>query len=391
MLSPLDLLSLTTKSLVGSPMRSGLSTLGVFMGVFAVNATLQVRDISTAVIDQRLAEQEAPQVQLSIWNSDGRQPKQQDLLFLKQRLQHWQSISTKGYVPGDNVIFRNETIETNFNAVTEDFLNTTGRKLRQGRFFSRNDFERYRPVIVIDEFLAQRLAPQDSILGETVFCLDRPFLVVGIIQTKAEFGGEPSSRGYALIPMTTYSALSGGEAVDMFSIQPRKLNDLQMLQEQAEALLKQRFPDADVYAWSNVEPILMQKRTFEYASYGLTAVGLISLLIGGVGIANITIASIIERTSEIGLRRAIGATRLDIMLQFILEALVLSIVGGMVAIATVHGITSVVAQVFQLPYRFQPRTASLSLGAAVAVGIGACFLPALRASRLDPVQALRER
>jgi putative ABC transport system permease protein len=113
------------------------------------------------------------------------------------------------------------------------------------------------------------------------------------------------------------------------------------------------------------------------------------LLIGGVGIANITIAAVMERTPEIGLRRAIGATQADIMLQFILEATLLSLAGGVAAIITVHALTVMVANTFELPYEFDSRTAVLSLSSALLVGVGAGFLPALRASQLDPVKALR--
>ena len=98
----------------------------------------------------------------------------------------------------------------------------------------------------------------------------------------------------------------------------------------------------------------------------------------------------IERTSEIGLRRAIGATKLEIQIQFILESIILSLVGGVLAIATVHGLTVVVASTFTLPYQFEVLTAALSLGSALMVGMGACYLPAVRASQLDPVKALRE-
>ncbi|MGF1492524.1 MAG: ABC transporter permease [Microcoleaceae cyanobacterium] len=105
--------------------------------------------------------------------------------------------------------------------------------------------------------------------------------------------------------------------------------------------------------------------------------------------ANITIAAVIERTPEIGLRRAIGATQADVMLQFILEAAILSIVGGAVAVVTVHFATATVAERFELPYEFDQKTTGMALGAAVFVGISAGFLPALRASQLDPVKALR--
>ncbi|MGL5083330.1 MAG: ABC transporter permease, partial [Microcoleaceae cyanobacterium] len=138
-----------------------------------------------------------------------------------------------------------------------------------------------------------------------------------------------------------------------------------------------------------VEDILTQQKTLESVSKALLVVGAIALLVGGVGIANITIASVIERTPEIGLRRAIGATQFDVMLQFILEAAILSLVGGVVAVATVHGATTAIAKQFELPYEFDRRTTLIALGSAVLVGVSAGFIPALRASQLDPVKALR--
>jgi len=110
-----------------------------------------------------------------------------------------------------------------------------------------------------------------------------------------------------------------------------------------------------------------------------------------VGIANITIASVMERTAEIGLRLAIGATKREVMLQFVLEATVLSLVGGTIAIASVHFITVGVSSTFALPYEFSLQTAGFSLGSALLVGVGAGFFPALKASQLDPVQALRSQ
>jgi putative ABC transport system permease protein len=123
----------------------------------------------------------------------------------------------------------------------------------------------------------------------------------------------------------------------------------------------------------------------------LTAVGVISLLVGGVGIANIMIAAVTERTSEIGLRRAVGATRQEILIQFVLESAILSVMSGAIAIVVVHGGTRFVANTFDLPYQFEVRTATFALGAAVTVGIGASIVPAIQASKLDPVTALRSQ
>ena len=121
----------------------------------------------------------------------------------------------------------------------------------------------------------------------------------------------------------------------------------------------------------------------------LLLIGGIALFVGGVGIANITIASVLERTSEIGLRRAIGATNKDILIQFLLESSVISLTGGFIAIIVVQGITIIVVNIFSLSYEFNYKTPLISLSYSIVVGIVSSFLPARRASKLDPVEALR--
>jgi putative ABC transport system permease protein len=117
----------------------------------------------------------------------------------------------------------------------------------------------------------------------------------------------------------------------------------------------------------------------------------LALIIGGVGIANITVASVMERTREIGLRRAIGATDLEVMAQFIAEIVTLSAIGGLGAIISVHILTQIATTTLftNAPYKFKIENALLSMAAAFVVGVGAIFLPALRVTQIDVVQALR--
>jgi len=387
-LSPLDLIALTCNSLRSNLLRSGLTSLGVFMGVAAVSATLQVGSISRAVIAEQLAQREAPQVFIGLWGVRDKEPKLEDMEFLRQQLEGWQAISAINWIGSSQTLFQGEEAEPFMLAVSPDYLLTTGRRVLLGRPFTAADFDNYRPVVVIDQFLADKLFKGQEPIGQLIFSEQRPFLVVGVIETKFNSDGD-EPKGNLLLPLSTYSAMTGSQRIDSISVRPNNLKDMKNLEEQAKQLLKQHFTGSDFYAGNNVEEILKQKETLELASRGLTAVGIISLLIGGVGIANITIAAVIERTSEIGLRRAIGAKRRDILLQFILEAVILSLVGGTAAIATVHGLTVVVADTFKLPYKFESRTAALSLSSALLVGVGAGFLPALRASQLDPVKALR--
>lgn len=392
-LKPVDLLHLTYRSLRGNLLRSCLTTLGVFMGVAAVNATLQVDAISRAVIADRLAAREAPQITLfPEWspNPDKRARLQQDDLdYLQKRLTGLQAASTtQWWYNASSVLFQDQEANPQRFAVSQTLLLTSGYPMIEGRFFTEADFTSYRPVAVINQVLAAQLFDTASPVGQVLYADRQPYTVVGVILTKPG-SEEESLEGELFIPMTFYSALTGDRDVGAIRLRPTRFKDLEIMAEQAESLLKQRFPGQEFYLWNNVEDIQAQQKTLALAAKGLTAVGVISLLVGGVGIANIMIAAVAERTSEIGLKRAIGATRQEIMLQFILEATLLSLVGGAVAIASVHVLTLVISQTFQLPYQFNHRIASLSLGAAVVVGVGASFAPALQASRLDPVTALR--
>lgn len=388
-LSPWNLMGLSCQSLLGNPVRSGLSIIGVFMGVAAVSATLQVRNISQAIIAQQLAEGDAPQVGFSPqWNRITRQRVSfnlEDLDFLQRRLRGVQAISGINWMRSSQVVFQDQEATPGMRAVTLNYLETIGQRLVAGRSFTSTDFEQYRPVIIIDQYLAEQLFQGKNPLGKNIYIEYRPYSIIGIIPTAND--EEPTGTIY--ITTAFHSTITGNNTISSISIRPQRLEDLQSLEEQGLKLLEQRYPGSKFWSWNTVEDILEQQKTLESVSTALLVVGAISLLVGGVGIANITIAAVIERTPEIGLRRAIGATQNDIMLQFVLEAAILSLVGGSIAILTVHGLTVIVAQRFEFPYTFESRSAALALSSAVLVGIGAGFFPALRASQLDPVKALK--
>jgi len=387
-LSPFDLLRLTCLSLSGNILRSSLTTVGVFMGVAAVSATLQVGNISRAVIAKQLAERIAPQLVVGMWGETTL--KLESMEFFRHRLKGVKAISGLNWFSFNNgkVIFQDQESEPIIIAVSQNYLLTSGLKLIAGKFFSDRDLTEFRPVVVIDEMLATQLFKNgEKPIGQRIFAEHRPYTVIGVMETKEGNFGKPT--GEMLVSMSIYKAMTGSQIIDAILIRPEHPKEMKKMEETVKKVLQQSFPKAEFYVRNNTEEILEQQETLELTSRGLLAVGVISLLVGGVGIANITIAAVTERTPEIGLRRAIGATQRDIMLQFILEAVILSLVGGIVAIITVHGLTLVVADVFKLPYKFDSNTAALALGSALAVGVGAGFLPALRANQLDPVKALR--
>ena len=395
-LSPLALLNLSFNSLLGSPLRSVLTGVGVFMGVAAVTATLQVRNISQAVIGEQLAKREAPQINVwPTWQGRNRTRRLtiEDLNYLQQRLTKSQTLGTTRGTFFRNALFQDQSVSADILAASLDFFATTGRRTLRGRLFTQGHFENYQPVIVIDQQLVDTLFGEVDPLMRTVYLDGKPFTVVGVVESKERWPGESEEdpQGMIWMPLSTYSGLSGQTTIGGIAIRSpsASLDMMEAVQAEALKLLEQRHPNQKFNTWNNIEDIQDQQATLEMVSNALLAVGVIALLVGGVGIANITIAAVIERTPEIGLRRAIGATQVDIMFQFILEAALLSIMGGIIAIITVHGVTVIVANLFELPYQFDVNTSALALSSAVVVGVGAVLVPSVRASQLDPVKALR--
>ncbi|KAB8316023.1 FtsX-like permease family protein [Tolypothrix campylonemoides VB511288] len=391
-----DLLSLTWKSLHTNLVRSGLTTLGVFMGVAAISATLNIADITNAQIEAKLAERDKPYLTPYIISENGfavgDDLNQDDEVALKLSIAIIRSISSVSQIYGIGSVQyeENEAKDVRTYGVSQNYISTTGRKILQGRFFKAVDFEQYRPVAVIDQKLAATLFRKQSPLNQAIFLANTRLTVIGVVETKSagqEFG---EKSGTLWLPSTFAGAIAGNFQFSTLQISPYQLDDMPQLKEKVKQVLSKRHPKTVVETFDNAADLLKERELQKSATQALAVVGVIALLISGVGIANITIASVLERIEEIGIRRALGATQFEVMVQFILEALLLSIFGGTLAIISVHGLTQTATTVIiQAPYQFSVANAALSMGAAVAVGVGSSFFPALKATKVDIIAALR--
>ncbi|KYC43066.1 peptide ABC transporter permease [Scytonema hofmannii PCC 7110] len=391
-----DLLFLTWKSLHSNPVRSGLTTLGVFMGVAAISATLNIADITNAQIEAKLADRDKPYLIPYIIREEGfavgDDLNKDDEVALKRSIASVRSISSVSSIYGlSSVQYEdNEVKNLRTYGVSQNYISTTGRTILQGRFFKTVDFEQYRPVAVIDQKLAATLFREKSPLNQAIFLANTRLTVIGVVETKSigqEFG---DTSGTLWLPSTFASALAGDFQFSSFHISPYQLEDMPQLKEKVKQVLSKRHPKTVVETFDNTADLLKERELQQSATQALAVVGVIALLISGVGIANITIASVLERIEEIGIRRALGATQFEVMMQFIIEALLLSFVGGTMAIISVHGLTQTATTVIiQTPYQFSLRNAALSMGAAIAVGVGSSVLPALKATKVDIIAALR--
>ncbi len=361
------------------------------MGVGAVSATLNIQTITREQINLKLAERDRPFVSPWVWTREGPEPELDETFqkALTNSIPEIRAISAISNVYSiDTVQHEAEEAEIRARSVSLNYLDTTGRRMLQGRFFDQADVDQYRPVVLVDEQLAVSLFQEKSPLNQAIYANGNRFVIIGVMESKSN--SEWGTGGELWMTETFATVLSGGRRWDSLQISAYSLTQINDLSDAVENFLIESFPQAEVHVWSNADDLFEDLEVQQIASAALTAVGLIALVIGGVGIANITVATVLERTKEIGIRRAIGASKIEVMSQFILEAVILSLLGGGVAVATVHGLTHVATTVvIQAPYRFSPRNAALSMGAAVAVGVGASFIPALRATQVDIVKALR--
>jgi putative ABC transport system permease protein len=386
-----DLFMMAWKSLSSQWLRSSLTTFGVFMGVSAVSATLNIQAITQTQIDQKLAERDQPFVSPSVW-SEHSNPEvgEEDVRVLKQTIPFIRAVSIVGSVYISSVQFENNQVDDlDTQSVSLNYLETTGRKILQGRLFNQTDLDQYRPVAIVDDQLATNLFEDKNAINQAIYAAGMRLIVIGVVEAKLN-NPNFARQGTLWVTENFAKVLQNGWSWRYLQISPYRLTDMEELETQVEEVLSNRYPDATIYTWDNAKDLLKEQETQQIAARALTGVGLIALVIGGVGIANITVAAVMERTKEIGIRRAIGASQLEIMSQFILEAVALSLLGGIAAILTVHGLTKVVTTVVvQIPYEFSVRDAMISMGSALLVGVCSSFFPALRATQVDIVKALR--
>jgi len=270
-------------------------------------------------------------------------------------------------------------------------------ELAEGRFFTARENRSRRRVAVIGPALREHLGGEGSLVGRTIEIKKQPFLVVGELEPKGvdANGNDLDERVY--VPLRTgQSRLMGGTRyVGYLLLRAQDESAMQPLAQDASRLLRKRRGikqgQPDVFrVFTQLETIQRREESNKIFSSTITGVAAVSLLVAGVGIMAVMLIAVRERTTEIGLRRAVGARRRDVMLQFMAEALVLGLVGGgggaLLGLAVAWGIRALGTLEFALPWPAALGAAGLALGISLAFGLA----PARRAAGLTPVDALRE-
>jgi macrolide transport system ATP-binding/permease protein len=287
------------------------------------------------------------------------------------------------------VRYGNLDYQTSAQGTGEDFPSARDWPVAEGQFFNADDMKQYAAVVVLGRTVARTLFPNgDSPVGKYILMRSVPFVVIGVMTEKGASPNGSDQDDVVFVPINTgLVRLFGKNYLSSITIKVKDATDIDATQARVETLLKARH-NAEDFSVRNMASFLQAAmETQDTFTLLLGTVAAISLLVGGIGVMNIMLVSVTERTREIGIRMATGARTTNILQQFITEAVIVSAIGGAIGVAGGLGVAWLL-QTFGTPIQFSPWPVALAFGCAFATGLVFGFMPARKAARLDPVVAL---
>jgi putative ABC transport system permease protein len=394
------------RSLKVNKMRSILTSLGIIIGVSAVIIMLSVGEGAKGKISKDISSMGSNLLMVMSGSSTsggvrvggGSQPTLK-ISDAQAILKECPSVLDTAPIVSSvkQVIFSNQNWSTGVYGVTPSYLTIGLWDIDDGRVITDEDVENANKVALIGTTVSTNLFGDMDPVGKTIRIGGMPFKVVGILKSKGSSMGQDKDDT-VIIPITTaQKKLFGTEfpgVVKFINVQAKTADDLTSAQEEIEELLRERHnigknKDDDFSVRNFTEMMETVKKTIATMTILLGSIASVSLLVGGIGIMNIMLVSVTERTREIGIRMAIGAKAMDIRLQFLIEALLLSLAGGLIGIILGISISKTIQLFSELTIIITPMSIILSFGFSGAVGIIFGFYPAYKASLLNPIDALR--
>ena len=380
------------KAIASNKMRSFLTMLGIIIGVFAVIMLISVGQGATSSVTSQIEGLGSNMLIVSITAKKPYELTLDDLASLKSIrgiADVSPLLSGKGKAKAGT-----KNYDTSVEGAAPGYNTIRSLKVEQGRFIKDSDIENRSAVAVVGSELAEKLFGTRDVLGNTFSVLGRDFFIVGVLEAKGSTMGM-SSDNKAIIPFTTAQRIMKRTKISQFYVSATSADVVKTVEGEITRFLDHRMNAADAsgndnYRVFNQTDIL---GTLSTVTGTLTAmlggIAGISLLVGGIGIMNIMLVSVSERTREIGIRKAIGAQRSDILMQFLVEAVAISLTGGIIGLGLGYLGVGVLSRIFNMDLTISLGIAALALSFSMLVGIGFGLYPANRASKLRPIEALR--
>jgi putative ABC transport system permease protein len=392
-------------SLRVNKLRSVLTVLGIIIGVMTVIGMISLIEGMNRTVTTQLGALGATTIYVSKypWISTGEVDwmeirKRRDLTLEDGEAIRQQCTAVRAVAPSvddrDNVRHgRGEVKRVPITGTTPDAQEIGGQYPEAGRFFTETELDRSRYVCLLGPTTAEELFSNLDPVGREVTIGLTKFSVIGVLEKKGKIFGFDADNT-VIIPISTFVKLYGKRSWLTLSVQPRDFKSVELAKDQITELLRRRrhVPpskpnDFELNTQSQFIDLYKKLTAAIYAV--MIGVASLSLLVGGIGIMNIMLVSVTERTREIGIRKALGARRHDIRWQFLIEAVVLSCVGGVIGILAGFSIAKAVSAATRLPSSVSLWSVLLGFGFSSLVGIIFGFFPAAKAARLDPIEALR--
>ena len=388
--------------------RALLTCLGIIVGIAAVIAVLAIgKGASTMMLNEISSMGNNLMMVFPDWNrrgqvrsgmGAGQTMTADDAEAIKEELGYLVKYVSPAVNVNTQLIRQNKNWNCRVSGVSSDMPDVRNWAIGEGRFFTEDEQRNYSRVCVIGTTVQDQLFEDDEDpLGQTIRIGAMPFKIVGVLASKGANGWGQDQDDTVMAPYTTVGRVltrSKFRSINMMNLSLVSMDDLEEATREVSALLRQRhklpdYQDDDFEVRDTKEIMATMGSVSSLMTVLLTAVAAISLLVGGIGIMNIMLVSVTERIKEIGLRMALGATPFMILSQFVIEAVVLSTVGGAIGVAVGIVAANAIGEINHWPIVIEVSSALYSFLFSAFVGMFFGFYPAYRASKLNPIDCLR--
>jgi len=396
--------TIALRALRRNPMRSGLTMLGIIIGVAAVIAMVAIGTGAKEQVASSIAQ--IGQNTVLVMSGSGSRGGVRGGWGSSPTLTRQDYEAIRKEVPGvlratpdvrksAQVMAGQQTVNTEINGAGEDYVEIRSWDFLEGGNFTAADVRGATKVAILGQTVATNLFGDASPVGQIVRIQNAPYTVVGLLKPKGMSMMGTDQDDVVLVPWSSAMVrLTGTTSFRSITVQAESAEQVGTVMEELTSLLRQRHrirdgAEDDFHVRSQQEIMEMATSTAKTMTILLGAIAGVSLLVGGIGIMNIMLVSVTERTREIGVRMAVGARGGDILLQFLVEAVVLSVGGGLAGIGLGFGIAKVVSAKVGWNTLVSPESVVLAFVFSAVIGIFFGFYPARKAAGLDPIEALR--
>jgi len=404
-----DGILLALDSIRGNKFRAGLTILGVLIGVAAVIGMASIiagldkmvmNEIESMGSNVLYVTKFAPDVDYDKLTDEERNRKPIDFEAVQAVLEFCPTVTAvapRNYygAPGGNIVKykNNQANRPGLFGTLPDYVKVENRNVGRGRFFNEFDMERRAMVCVIGSDVAKALFPYEDPIEKAIRVNSRLFRVIGVMEEKQPFLGE-SDNNFVILPYSTFEKLHPWEKELFLQASARSAQDIPQAIDEITAVLRRirgvpysKPDDFAIWTQENIKEIV--NNITQYIYIAMIVISSVGLMVGGVGVMNIMLVSVTERTREIGIRKAIGAKRMNILIQFLTEAMTLSGTGGVLGIFAGILLAFLSKLIFSMPFTVSILWMIIGFSVSVMVGLTAGIYPAYKAARVDPIVSLR--